>query len=295
MTALDRHLLSWLLPFVLSRRCDERIPRSGVRGEQVNCFAVYAPRQGQPELLLERLEGDRIHALCWDGSRFVDPVTIALGDIDAARISVTHFWGLAELNFQGVKDLAFGLWTKLPYVVIVLQRVRSDVAQRTFNRRTMTSRKRLNLLRELVEAALAGQQQLSALDLMTRRYGYRWAGHPQWREHHRELEVQLSMLAETGEVRSVPGAAYAVTGHAMRALEHEEEADRRQRTNVCLQLAIALLTAATVFTGLIQADLLKLPTLIDLRAHSQSAAAPGVGAVVGPIAIPSNSPRAPSK
>ena len=270
MTALDQRLLAQLLPLVLSRRCDARIPRSGARGEQVNCYVVYAPREGQPEVLLDRLDGERIEARSWDGTSFANPTTIALQDLDPTTISVTHFWGLAELNFRGVRDFAFGHWTKVPYVRIAFKRMGARFAQRIFNRRTITSRKRLELLRELVESALDGQGTVTPLNLMARRFGHRWAGHPHWRDHQRELEVQLSMLADTGELRATPGGVYVVTGHAMRALEYEEEADRRHRTNVWLQIALTFLTAATVFTGLIQADILKLPTLLDLRQPSKA-------------------------
>lgn len=296
MTALDQDLFRRLLPILLSRRCEDRIPRSGERGERVNCFVVYASREGHPELMIERLDGDRIHGRSWDGSQFADPITITFDDLDPKAIEVTHFWGLAELNFHGVRDFAFGFWTKLPYLLILLQRMGADIAQKIFNRRTMTSRKRLSLLRDLVKAALAGQNQLSALDVMTRRYGYRWAGHPQWREHQRELEVQLSMLADTGELSSAGGTEYSVTGHAVRALEHEEEADRRQRTNVYLQLAIVFLTAATVFTGLLQAEVLKLPALLDFSPPPvRPAETLSPGCVVAPVAIPATSERENSK
>lgn len=238
----------------------------------MDCFAVYAKSSAGDDLLLDEMRDAQVHARVFDGNRYEARTVLDLLEIDAPSLVVTHFWGLSQLTFRGPWQLAFAQLTRLPYIQEWLARRRRAIAQHIFNRRTLESRRRLQLLEELTTSALAGNAVVNAWGLLTARYGdYRWVRHPRQGAHLRELQSQLSMLADIGELERTPSGDYRVTGRAMLALEEAREADRRHRANFALQAALVFLAGGTVFTGLVQANLLKLPTLWDARSADERA------------------------
>lgn len=164
-----------------------------------------------------------------------------------------------------------GFWTGWPYVWIHLRRLGHAIAQRLFNRRTLTARRRLQVLREVVEATTNGATAVDAMDLMTSRYGTRWASHPEWQTHHQQLDQQFKLLVESGELRK-HDHLFQPTGQALRTLDESEKADRKHTANYRIQLLLALLTLVSAVMAAAQAGLLRLPVLLDLTPVAASAA-----------------------
>lgn len=203
MRSLDRVLLALILPRLLSSACPSTVPRSGSAGEQINCFTTTVRDGDEPDLVLLRMAGDQVEALRFVGGRYSHEVSAPLAALDPRKVHLTHFYGLDEVRYEGIWAIARGLWTGWPYAWIHLRRIWNMFAQRLFNRRTLAARRRLKVLREVVEATANGDGAMDAMDLMSMRYGYRWADHPEWESHHQQLERVLEMLAESGELRKV--------------------------------------------------------------------------------------------
>jgi hypothetical protein len=100
----------------------------------------------------------------------------------------------------------------------------------------------LDILREVVELVQHGHASIGAIDVMTHRYGYRWASHPDWQTHNQQIDFYLESLCDTGELRKV-NYAYVPSGNAIKTLEDAEEQDRKHRANFRIQLLLAILTA----------------------------------------------------
>jgi hypothetical protein len=69
----------------------------------------------------------------------------------------------------------------------------------------------LDILREVVELVQHGHASIGAIDVMTHRYGYRWASHPDWQTHNQQIDFYLESLCDTGELRKV-NYAYVPSG-----------------------------------------------------------------------------------
>lgn len=271
MRNVDRFLLAHFLPQLLGRVCPATVHRSGADGAKTNCFTTTIREGDEPNHVLLAMSCAGVEALKYDGERYSIATTLSLDSIDPAKLHVTHFYGLDEVRYEGIRAIAPGLWTRWPYAVIHLRRWRHAFAQRLFNRRTLEVRRRLGVLQDVVNATMGGEESIDALDLMSAKYGDRWAGHPGWEAHHRLLERHLDLLVQSGELAK-SGPNYALTGLALKTLEDAEEEDRKHSANLRVQLLLALLTLVSAAMAAAQAGLVKLPTLLDLTENASSAA-----------------------
>lgn len=269
MPSLDRCLLDRLLPRLLSNSCPATVPRSGLAGEKINCFITTIHEAGEPNVVLLRRVNDQVEGLLFANGSYSTDVFTSIDQIDPRKVHVTHFYGVDEVRYEGIRAIAQGVWTGWPYALLRTRRLRNAIAQRLFNRRTLTARRRLEVLREVVEATVNGATSVDAMELMNSRYGYRWADHPEWKSHYEKLEKQFELLADAGDLQK-SNFGYQPTGQALRTLEETEEADRRHTANYRVQVLLALLTFISAVMASAQAGLLKLPVLIDLRPEQQS-------------------------
>ena len=175
---LDSALLTFLLPRLLSRVCGATVHHSGDEGARTNCFRVTIPNGDQPDLVLLGIVGNTVTGLRFDGQRYSIDVTVSTDDIDPDSVTVTHYYGLDKEVYRGLRAAALGLLTGWPYLWIHGRRSFNVVQQFLFNRRTLPVRSRLDLLREVLMAVKNGSSSVNAMDLMSRRHGDRWAGHP---------------------------------------------------------------------------------------------------------------------
>lgn len=80
----------------------------------------------------------------------------------------------------------------------------------------------------------------------------------------KKVQVFLDSLADTGELRRTQTGGYRITGFALKAIEDYEEQERRHTDNVKIQRWALILTLAIVLFTATQAEIIKIPTLIDL-------------------------------
>lgn len=264
---LELYLCRVFLPRVLRRTCPNAIPRSGDRAKRVNCFSVSIDKDGDPYLLVKGVDGDDLRCLEWSGTQYDNEATISLAEIDPRAIFVMHFYGLCEIRFSGIVDLAIGRTFFGPYLRMQIMRAVSAVDQYFFNKKKMETKQRIDLVHILVARHLEGQPIRDAFSLMTTLYSVKWIYHPESESQKRKVEFYLKSLVDTGELKS-SNTGYELTGYALRSIEEFEEQERKHTENVKIQrgmfgltLVIALLTAA-------QAGLFKLPTVLDFTSWS---------------------------
>jgi len=301
MQSLERAALIFVLNRVLSRACPSTVHRSGTEGEQVNCFTTTYSETDDPYMVLLSRTGDQVSGLEFDGQNYKTPKTVPLDAINPKRLAVTHYYGLDEVAYQGAPDVAMGLVLGWPYGKIRLHRLSGRLRQRLFNTRSLPVRQRLEILRDVLAASEGRTDGVGALDLMSHRHGYQWAGHPDWKAHHDVLEFHLELLSDSGELRKAHDG-YRPTGLALKTLEESEEQDRKHSANIRVQVLLALLAVVTSAGAVVQAGLVKLPTVVDWTDNAKKeglepavAATPEVGKpappsrVATPAAVPPSS------
>lgn len=272
LRALTTKLCRYFLPRILARACESTIPRSGEKGERVNCFTVSIDKAEEPYLIALELNGDELKCIEWNGQHYNIDTTVSLTSIDPSQLHIAHYYGLSEIRYFGIVDFVIGRLTLWPYIKIHFVRVFSQLDQYLFNKKKLVTKQRVDLLRFLVSQTLEGHSSFDEIDLMTQLYSIKWVLHPDQDLQRRKLEFYLKSLTDTGELKKINNE-YTLTGQALRAIEENEEQERKHTENVKMQWRMFWLTLAIALLTLVQADLVKLPTLIDLTSESASSKA----------------------
>lgn len=251
---LKKRLIRRVLRHVLSRQCENEIPRTGHKAKDVNCFVVRVDKKGKPDVLLDAINGDTIKARSWDGGRFSIETMENVDKFVDAEIEIVHFYGLNTIRFNGLWDFLWHHWTRFIYLKINLQRLWEVVAQFLFNRRNLTSQRRVNVLRLLVENRLSGNiEGLTYFDVMTKIYSERWINHPAHDSRSSEIEFHLESLCESGDALKERGKiTYVARPKSLMTLEQLDEQDRRHGELWRLQFVLVFLTAVMAVAAIVQ-------------------------------------------
>jgi hypothetical protein len=67
-----------MLPKLMAKACESRIPRSGQEGEKVNCFVVAIDRDGSPFFVATGYEDQTLTGLKWDGHSYANEHSLGL-------------------------------------------------------------------------------------------------------------------------------------------------------------------------------------------------------------------------
>lgn len=272
----------WLLPKVISRSCESRIPRSGEEGEKVNCFVVALDRDNEPFFVATGFEKGLLTGLRWNGERYAEEHSISINDLNDGNLRITHYYGLSEVIYSSVYDLAWNYLSKFVYLRIHLYRYISSAHQYFFNKKKLVTKKRMELIQFMMNDQLDREHNgIGVIDLMTKLYSIKWVLHPSADEQQDRLELYLDSLVESGELRKV-NTEYVVTGKAISTIEKYEEEERRHTEAVKLQKKMVSLTILIAFVAIVQSGIIKLPVLLDLapssESHNKSSNSDGVNA-----------------
>jgi len=269
---LKKVLLKWLLPKLISRSCESRIPRSGEAGEKVNCFVVALDRNDQPYFVATSYKEETLHGLRWNGERYGEDHSLSLNDLNEGKIRITHYYGLSEVVYSNVFDLVWNYISKLVYLKIHVYRHVISAHQYFFNKKKLVTKKRMELLQFMMGDQLDREHNgIGVIELMTRLYSIKWVLHPSKDEQKNKLELYLESLVDSGELRKV-NYEYVVTGKAIGTIEKYEEEERRHTEAVKLQKKMVSLTILLAFVAIVQSGIIKLPVLLDFTGNNNGGA-----------------------
>ena len=98
--------------------------------------------------------------------------------------------------------------------------------------------------------------------LMTELYSLKWIYHPDRNDQRRKLELYLGSLVIGGEIVK-NNSDYEIAGKAITTIEKYEEEERRHAEQVRMQSRTLWLTLIIALLALVQANVIKLPTVFD--------------------------------
>lgn len=189
---------------------------------------------------------------------------VNLSALDAKSMSVTHYYGLSSVQYSGLIDLVVGRSIKFEYLKIHVYRAITWLDQYFFNKKKLVTKQRMDLVRFLWELKLQGQDEVDAFNLMGQLYSLKWILHPEGHDQKEKVEAFLESLSDTGELEARQNGKYRITGFTLKAIEEHEEQERRHTDNVKIQRWALLLTLVIVVFTAIQAEIIKIPTIMDL-------------------------------
>lgn len=236
----------------------------------VNCYTVALDRDGSPYFLARDIHGDVISGFIWNGHSYEDSAEISITDLNNGFFNVTHFYGLTEIIYESIYDATWHYVTRFIYIKIRLRRHIDSTYQHFFNKRKLVTKKRMDLLRLMMDDQLDRRHDgVTSIDLISRIYSMRLFLHPSWELQHKKIKIYLESLVSSGELQKI-NDEYVVTGKAISTIEQYEEDERRHTEAVKIQRRILYLTIVAVMVAAVQSGLIKLPTLIDLSSPSDA-------------------------
>jgi len=251
------------LPRLLAKSCEARIPRSGKRGEEVNCYIVALDRNDAPYFWVTEVDGDILKGLKWDGNSYSEDYELTVADIGELQLNITHYYGLSEVIYSSIYDFAFNKLTKIVYLKIHFVRYIDSTNQYFFNKKKLVTKKRMDLLRFMMYDQLDRDHDgIGALDLMTKIYSMRLFLHPSWEAQQKKLELYLGSLVDSGELKEINNE-FVVTEKSISTIERYEEEERRHSEAVKLQRRMFWLALVALIFAFVQTGVVKLPTIID--------------------------------
>jgi hypothetical protein len=227
---------------------------------------VFVKQNGARFFLAKEINEHGILGAAHSETGFDIPASMPLNFLIAQDLEIVHYYGLARIEYSGIRAYVLHGLTGKEYVKIHVQRIFSRLAQWTYNRQKLVMLERMALLRFLIHRSIrnAGKG-AEPLELMMELYSLKWLLHPKGLEQDDKLRLYLDSLASTGDLRKGENAYY-ITEQAIVTLDRYEEQERRHHDNVRLQRQMVLLTLVIALLALIQAGLIRLPVLIDFSA-----------------------------
>ncbi|HNV88697.1 MAG TPA: hypothetical protein PKL53_07005 [Methylotenera sp.] len=256
-------LYRWLLKRLIAKACESSIPRSGKKGEEVNCYVVAVDHGDSPYFVATAIDGNVLTGLKWNGRSYGDNATISISDLESGTLNITHYYGLSEVTYDSIYDVAWHYITRLIYLKIHIYRHIDSTYQYFFNKRKLVTKKRMELLRLMMDDQLDRTHDgITSLDLMTKIYSMRLFLHPSWEVQHKKMDLYLESLVSSGELNKI-NHEYIVTGKAISTIEKYEEDERRHTEAVKLQKKMFWLTIIAVIFAIVQSGVIKLPTVVN--------------------------------
>lgn len=264
------YLHRWLLPRLISKACEARIPRSGKKGEQVNCYVVALDQDSSPYFMATAIDGDVITGLKWNGSSYSENATISVSDLENGTLNITHYYGLSEVTYDSIYSAAWHYITRLVYIKIRVYRYIDSTFQYYFNKKKLVTKKRMDLLKLMMEDQLDRTHDgIDSISLLAKIYSNRLFLHPTWDEQHKKIDLYLDSLVESGELRKV-NSEFVVTGKAIITIEKYEEEERRHTETVKLQKKMFWLALIGALFAIVQTGVIKLPTIYDFTKKTET-------------------------
>lgn len=263
MNNLSKLILKHYLPKLIKNKCEARIPRSGEKGKRTNCYIVFLNQGSNPHLVIEGFHNDKLTCLKWDGKSFSEDAIIDIQEIDNLDLEIEHFFGLDNITYTGIYNFLIDRLLFISFIKIYYRRIADFIAQSIFNKRSLQTRKRFDFLKSLIKHFIGRDNGFGYVEVMSAIYSNRSFLHPHFHTQASLVTAYLDGFVDTNELERRNGN-YFLTGHALKVIDEYEEQDRKHRSATRIQWIMIFLTLALVIFTMVQANLIKVPTIYDL-------------------------------
>lgn len=246
---------------VLDRPSLNRIPRSGPKGEKVDCFSVYVT-DGDGSYLADKVKGNILIAQRWDEEKrshvAKNPKEIDLTNLDGLNFDISHFHGLVTHTYKS--PLSF-LLSEQTYAYVVLSKYtlwKYSIPRFFYNKRRLKRPDRLKALAATIK--LTEDNHNMTFDcgrLVSSMFGSSSILHPQYPTLRQGTHLVLMSLAESGELERVDPHNFRIKGKALSSYEHLLEEKHKERRSIRQSSLMLVLTLLLAITAAFQSNLLR--------------------------------------
>lgn len=246
----------FILKHTLKKKAPERIHLS----ESTNCVStVLKDRNSGQEVLLERIDEERIYGLVWDGNRFAEPTDFAISDIDSWSIDIDRYYGNNILRHHGPLGYILSEFFRQPQFLYLISKLR----QKLFNYQTRFRHDRIDLLSKIIELHLSKAEKengllftarsLSVIGLITEVYGSRVYAHPHFKRESARFRLLIDSLAETGDLEKTNSHEFKLNAKAIASISSYEMEERRHRDSIRQNWILVIFTIVMATAAVAQA------------------------------------------
>jgi hypothetical protein len=264
MLKLKRFILIWLLKPLLAKKCPANLSLFGKEAEKRNCYYVFLLSNGERNVVVESIDSYGICGKQYDGNSFSKDSLISFESLNSIDIEIVHHYKLNRILYKGLFDFFIYGKTKIQYLILYVHILSYKCSQFIYNRKRLVTIQRLELLKALVDNHIEKDGKgIGLIDIMTKLYSIRWLEHPDSDSQEKKLSLYLDSLVDSGELTK-DSTDYYVTRKAILTLEKYEEDERRHRNQIRLQIMMVILTGLLALIAMIQTEIIKVPTILDL-------------------------------
>jgi hypothetical protein len=264
MLNLKRFVLIWLLKPLLAKKCPANLSMFGKAAEERNCYYIFLLSNGVRNIVVENIDSCGVYGKQYDGNSFSKDTHISFKSVSPIDIEIVHHYKLNRVLYKGLFDFFICGKTRIQYLILYGHILSYKCSQFIYNRKRLVTIQRLEILKALVDNNIeqAGEG-IGLIEIITKLYSIKWVEHPDSDHQQNKISLYLDSLVDSGELTK-NGADYYVTPKAISTLEKYEEDERRHRNQIKLQLMMIFLTLILALIAIIQAEIIKIPTILDL-------------------------------
>ncbi|TBG89359.1 hypothetical protein ELG67_09785 [Rhizobium leguminosarum] len=234
-------LLRRAIAVAMRKPAPDHIPLSNMERVRLRDYnAVYlGDDQDQIRFLVREVLPHGLRGFWFLGSGSDSEIrTISNRELQNYSLLITRYIGELEITYTS--PLGFLFSSALHIDLYRLYRER--LFQYLFNHRSLDEKRRIQVLRLMLDGLLSGNPLRSGIDIMSELYGARWARHPQHVALHSYYEFMLEAFVASGDV-VLDDHAYRLLPQGMNTIHAFEEEERRHNGNVAVQRWMLFVTA----------------------------------------------------
>jgi len=246
------YLKQLAIKLAMRKPAPNRIPLSDMaRVRQRDYFVVTFGPEGDRQRFLVRKVVPHSFLGLWfeDKSSKSEERTIPNEDLAKYELLITHYFGELEIRYS--KPLEFILKHFFKYEYFPYWRER--VGRYLFNQRTLDEKRRIHVLRLLIDNHLNGKSNVSASDLMSALYGNRWVHHPQQEQLYEYYNLMIASFLAGGELTTAGQHELQIAPQALNTLDAYNEEERRHGGTMSVQRWMLFVTFLVGIATAVQA------------------------------------------
>ncbi|WP_045853525.1 hypothetical protein [Raoultella terrigena] len=264
------------LPRMLNKRIEGPIIRTGEAAKKIDTYVIYLSDGEQYEYLLDRIDNNHVIALKWNEEerRFSDECFLSYKEIVTLTPEIIHYYGVDEIKYHSINELKFSEVTNYGRFRIKLNRLVRNRERNKFNKQELVVNDRIKILKTIIKIHVSSGHNYNGLsdsEILDQLHSILWIRHPKADIYKKELLLTLESLVDDGCLIK-QNYKYIVTGRAVSELSKYEIEELRYDQQLATQqrmsnmtFAIVVLTLITAVGGLVQAGILKIPTLFSVK------------------------------
>lgn len=211
--------------------------------------------QGTDEFLAmpENIKDQKLPVRKLDGETYIAHRDLDITTLSNSSIKITHYFKTAQFIYHSAGTFLLAHYLRLSALDYQIMQWRENGWQKSFNRKNLIIKDRIEVLDAVLTMHLAGQSQITTLDLITKVHRtHRWLRHPDRPEVQRRYELLLQSWASEGSLEDKNGI-FRVKPQALASLDQIQRDERRHSDMKKLTARLVLFTGLLVAIGLLQA------------------------------------------